>query len=43
MATLRQAMGRFEARLWLIANTRPRGYQRAPSPLRGYGGTIGVR
>lgn len=36
------AMPRIEALLWLCRNTSPRGYQRATSPLAGFGGVISV-
>ena len=36
------SMTRFAALQWLCANTYPRGYSKAPSPLTGMGGAISL-
>ena len=37
-----EAMPRTAALQWLCANTYPRGYSKAPSPLQGMGGAISL-
>jgi len=36
------AMSRIGALSWMCANTYPRGYSKAPSPLTGMGGAISL-
>lgn len=35
-------MERFDCLQWLIENTTPRGYSRAPNPLTGMGGAVSM-
>lgn len=35
-------MSRLEVLMWLIRETYPRGYHKAPNPLAGYAGTISL-
>lgn len=37
------AMDRMAALIWLNRNTTRRGYSKAPSPLQGMGGAIGLQ